>query len=111
REYSQRSSSPYACMSSESGSPAMSFTSSHYAPSVSPLSTSPPSPTASDSMAKHLAPSIPEEEDDEGDEGPTIPSSISPKDGLASGDPVIAVVVNPTMDDLVGSTETLTIDT
>lgn len=120
----QRSSSPFASVSSESGSPAMSFTSSQYAASVSPLSTSPPSPTASDAMAKHLAPTIPEEEDDE--EGVLPPASVpqhqttatsiplvkSPKDEMPPGSPVIAVVVNPTPEDeLVGSTETLTIDT
>lgn len=45
---SLRSTSPFASHSSGSGSPPMSCTSSQYAPSSSPLSTSPPSPAQSD---------------------------------------------------------------
>ncbi|KAI0920419.1 hypothetical protein AcV5_010157 [Taiwanofungus camphoratus] len=51
-ERSTRPISPFASLSSGSTSPPMSCSSSHYAPSVSPLSTSPPSPTHSE-LGKH----------------------------------------------------------
>ncbi|KAF9813287.1 hypothetical protein IEO21_05671 [Rhodonia placenta] len=47
-----RPASPFASISSGSGSPPMSCTSSQYAASCSPLSTSPPSPTNSDGHPK-----------------------------------------------------------
>ncbi|CCM03214.1 uncharacterized protein FIBRA_05338 [Fibroporia radiculosa] len=47
-----RSVSPFASVSSGSASPPMSCTSSQYAPSCSPLSTSPPSPSHSDIVPK-----------------------------------------------------------
>ena len=48
-----RPTSPFASISSGSASPPMSCTSSLYAPSCSPLSTSPPSPAQSDAFSKH----------------------------------------------------------
>lgn len=47
-----RPTSPFASISSGSASPPMSCTSSLYAPSCSPLSTSPPSPAQSDTLKK-----------------------------------------------------------
>ena len=48
-----RPTSPFTSISSGSASPPMSCTSSLYAPSCSPLSTSPPSPAQSDTFHKH----------------------------------------------------------
>ncbi|KAH9916204.1 uncharacterized protein B0H18DRAFT_1038791 [Fomitopsis serialis] len=54
-----RPASPFASISSGSASPPMSCTSSLYAPSCSPLSTSPPSPAQSDSFGKQAAVAVP----------------------------------------------------
>ncbi|KZT64835.1 hypothetical protein DAEQUDRAFT_698077 [Daedalea quercina L-15889] len=54
-----RPTSPFASISSGSASPPMSCTSSLYAPSCSPLSTSPPSPVQSDTFGKQCANAAP----------------------------------------------------
>ncbi|KAH9834392.1 uncharacterized protein C8Q71DRAFT_139441 [Rhodofomes roseus] len=54
-----RPASPFASISSGSASPPMSCTSSLYAPSCSPLSTSPPSPAQSDTFGKQAAAAVP----------------------------------------------------
>ncbi|PSS37277.1 hypothetical protein PHLCEN_2v915 [Hermanssonia centrifuga] len=99
--------SPYASVSSASGSPPMSSPSSQYA---SPLSTSPPSPTHGGTLPKHppkLPPTIPEK-----DHPPPI-SSVSPKEELSPlkrEAPHIAVVDTGGEEALVTAAESLSID-
>ncbi|GJE92938.1 hypothetical protein PsYK624_090970 [Phanerochaete sordida] len=100
-----RSSSPFASVSSTSGSPAMSYTSSQYAASVSPMSTSPPSPSQSDVVATPAVESA----------APQFERSASNKAGQSPLPPVqeqprIAVVDLDPRNDLVHATESLSLE-
>ena len=103
-----RTSSP-ASVSSASGSPPMSCASSQYAPSISPVSTSPPSPAHSDTFVQpivKLGSSIPEKQN----LSPIAPVTPKPQLREDKEQPRVTVVHGEEAEELAAAAKVLSLD-